>query len=102
MAMARPPGELVSVTPVRTEVLGGVREGEIRDTFALLRLIDWVDVDVVLADVAGALDRRYRAAHAGIDVVDYLLAAAALELEGVIASSNVRHFPMFPRLQPPY
>ena len=102
LAAARGSGELMSVTPVRTEVLGGVCEGEIRDTFTLLRLLDWVDVTVELADVAGALDRRYRASHAGIDVVDYLLAAAALELGGVVATSNVRHFPMFPGLQPPY
>ena len=99
---ARRSTSLVSVTPVRTEVLGGVRDDEVRETFTLLRQIEWVDVSVELADVGAALNRRYRAAHRGIGVVDYLLAAAALELDGIVATSNVRDFPMFPGLQPPY
>ncbi len=102
LAEARLTSALMSVTPVRTEVLGGVLDGESRDTFTLLRLLDWIDVTVELADVAGALHRRYGAGYGGIDVVDYLLAAGALELGGVVATSNVRHFPMFPGLQPPY
>ena len=40
--------------------------------------------------------------HSGIGVVDYLLAAAAVELGGVVATSNIRDFPMFPGLEPPY
>ena len=93
---------VLSITPVRTEVLGGVRDGEVRGVFAILRLIQWVDVTVELADVAAALTRRYRAAHGGIGIVDYLLAAAALEFGAGVATSNVRDFPMFPGLQPPY
>jgi predicted nucleic acid-binding protein len=99
---ARRVDAVVSVAPVRTEVLGGVRDGEVRSVFAILRLIQWLDVTVELADVAAALTRRHRAAHGGIDIVDYLLAAAALEVGGVVATSNVRDFPMFPGLQPPY
>jgi len=94
--------ELMSVTPVRIEVLGGVRDDMVRGTFTLLRQIAWIDVTVELADVAAALQRRHRSAHSGIGVVDYLVAAAALELGGVVATSNIRDFPMFPGLQPPY
>jgi predicted nucleic acid-binding protein len=94
--------ELMSVTPVRTEVLGGVRDNMVTPTFTLLRRIDWIDVTVELADVAGALQRRHRPGNVGIGVVDYLLAAAAIESGGIVATSNVRHFPMFPGLQPPY
>ena len=94
--------ELLSVTPVRTEVLGGVRDEMVIPTFTLLRRIEWIDVTVELADVAAALQRRYRPAHVGIGVVDYLLAAAAIELGGAVATSNVRDYPMFPGLQPPY
>ena len=92
----------MSVTPVRTEVLGGVRDDMVRRTFTLLREIEWVDVSIEIADVAAAMYRRYRAAHSGIDVVDYLLAAAALQVGGIVATSNIRDFPMFPDLQPPY
>ena len=102
LAGSRRSTALMSVTPVRTEVLGGVRDDMVRGTFTLLRQIDWVDVTVELADVAAALQRRHRTAHSGIGVVDYLLAAAALELGGVVATSNVRDFPMFPGLRPPY
>ena len=102
LAGARRSSGLMSVTPVRTEVLGGVPDDRVRETFTLLRQIDWVDVTIELADVAAALHRRYRVGHAGIGVVDYLLAAAALEVGGMVATSNVRDYPMFPGLQPPY
>lgn len=102
VATARRQDSVLSITPVRTEVLGGVRDGEVRGAFSILRLIQWLDVTVELADVAAALTRRHRAAHSGIDIVDYLLAAAALEVGASMATSNVRDFPMFPGLQPPY
>ena len=102
LAGARRTDSVLSIAPVRTEVLGGVAEGEVRGTFAVLRLIQWLDVTVERADVAAALTRQHRAAHRGIDVVDYLLAATAVELGAVVATSNVRDFPMFPGLQPPY
>ena len=102
VASTRARDTLLSVTPVRTEVLGAIRDGEVRGAFAILRLILWMDVTVELADVAAALARRHRAAHRGISVIDYLLAAAALEFGATVATSNVRDFPMFPGLQPPY
>ena len=102
LADARRSTDLLSVTPVRTEVLGGVRGDMLSGTYTLLRRIDWIDVTVELADAAAVLQRRHRAAHIGIGTVDYLLAAAAIELGGIVATSNVRDFPMFPGLQPPY
>jgi predicted nucleic acid-binding protein len=35
-------------------------------------------------------------------VADLVIGATALELGLPLASLNVRHFPMFPRLKPPY
>jgi predicted nucleic acid-binding protein len=102
LADVRRSTDLLSVTPVRTEVLGGVRGDMLSGTYTLLRRIDWIDVTVELADAAAVLQRRHRAAHIGIGTVDYLLAAAAIELRGIVATSNVRDFPMFPGLQPPY
>ena len=37
-----------------------------------------------------------------IGAVDLIIAATAIELGGVLATLNVRDFPMFPGLQPPY
>lgn len=102
IADARRSTDLLSVTPVRTEVLGGARTEMLPGTFRLLRRIDWIEVTVELADAAATLQRQHRAAHTGIGTVDYLLAAAAIEVGGIVATSNVRDFPMFPSLQPPY
>lgn len=102
LADARRSDVIVSVTPVRTEILGGVRDDEVRRTFDLMRLIHWLDITVELADMAGALGRRFHPAHAGIETVDYLLAAATIHLNGTLATQNVRDFPMFPGLRPPY
>ncbi len=102
LADARRSTGLVSVTPVRTEVLGGVRDEMVRGTFALFRTIEWLDVTVEVADMAAALRRQYRGTHGGIGTVDYLVAAAAAQVGGVVATSNVRDFPMFPGLRPPY
>lgn len=93
---------VLSVAPVRTEVLGGVRQEDVRRTMNILGLVQWMDVTVELADMAAGLTRRHRPAHSGIGIVDYLLAAAAVAVDGVVATRNTRHFPMFPGLQPPY
>lgn len=99
---ARRADAVMSVTPVRTEVLGGVRPESVRRTMNVLGLIEWMDVTVEMADVAAGLARRHRPAHSGIGIVDYLLAAAAIEVDGIVATRNIRHFPMFPGLQAPY
>jgi hypothetical protein len=93
---------LLSVTPVRVEILRGMRPGEERATIGLLDQIDWLTVDVAVADRAGELGRTYRQSHQGIEVVDLLLAAAAERFGAELLTRNVRHFPMFPELQPAF
>ena len=86
----------------RLEVLAGMRAGEeatIRDLFAR---IDWIAVDSELADRAGELAGSYLRSHPGIDPVDYVIAATAERLDADLWTHNVRHFPMFPGLRPPY
>ncbi len=94
--------DLWSITVVRTEVLAGMRPREKRATMALLNALRWVDVTVELADMAGALAQRYLRSHPGVDVTDYLVAAAAQELDTYPRTMNVRHFPMFRNLATPY
>jgi hypothetical protein len=51
---------------------------------------------------AAELMRTYRRSHVGIGLGDYLVAATA-QIEGCeLATLNVRHFPMFPGLEPPF
>ena len=90
---------LLSVTPVRVEVLRGMRPSEEQVTTALLEQFDWVTVDVALADRAGELGRVYRQSHQGIGTIDLLLAAAAERYGARLLTRNVRHFPMVPGLQ---
>lgn len=93
---------LLSVTPVRTEVLRGMRPGEERPTLDLLSQIEWVSVDVGLADRAGELGQRYQHSHEGIEVVDLLLAAASERFGAELLTRNVRHYPMVPELKPAF
>ncbi len=94
--------ELCSVTIVRTEVFAGMRQKEEKTTRALLSQIQWVDVDIEMADAAGNLAGKFLKSHPGVDTVDYILAAAANGLRAELATTNVKRFPMFPDLKKPY
>lgn len=94
--------ELWSVTVVRTEILAGMRPAEETMTVRLLEAIEWQPVTIELADRAGELARRFLRSHPGVDTIDYLVAAATLHLNASLWTVNVKHFPMFSGLAPPY
>jgi predicted nucleic acid-binding protein len=87
---------------VRFELVAGVRDSELETLEQFFSAIAWVAVDEEVARAAGALARRHRRAHSGIDDSDYLIAATALLLDAELLTTNVRHFPMLSGLQPPY
>ena len=87
---------------VRFELTAGVRSDEVSALEQFFSAFSWVPVGEEVARAAGGLARKYRPAHSGIDAVDYLIAATALLLEADLLTTNVRHFPMLPGLQPPY
>jgi hypothetical protein len=87
---------------VRFELLAGVRDDELEALEHFFSAVSWVAIDEDVARAAGALARKHRRAHSGIDAGDYLIAATALLLDAELLTTNVRHFPMFPGLQPPY
>jgi predicted nucleic acid-binding protein len=86
----------------RVEVLQGLRSAERRSTEELFATQHWADVDDAVARRAGELGRRFRRSHSRLALADLLIAATALELGEPLATLNVRHFPMFPRLRPPF
>jgi predicted nucleic acid-binding protein len=86
----------------RAEILQGLRSSERRAAEALFDVLHWADVDEPVARRAGELGRRYRRSHPGLALADLIIAATALELNHPLATGSVRHFPMFPRLRPPY
>lgn len=92
---------LVSVM-TRVELEGGMRPNERRDVAALFGVLELVPVTDVVARRAGQFLRTYRRSHAGIDLVDYVIAASA-ELQGAaLATLNIKHFPMFKGLKRPW
>ena len=100
---ARASGEqLAGSVLTRTELLSGMHPDEERSVHSLFERLAWIDVDTELADRAGRLSNAYRRSHPGIDVVDYVIAATAELLGANLWTRNLKHFPMFPGLQPPY
>jgi predicted nucleic acid-binding protein len=87
---------------VRFELVAGVRDDELPALEQFFSAVSWVAVGEDVARAAGELARKYRGANSGIDDADYLTAATALLLEADLLTTNVRHFPMLPGLQPPY
>lgn len=86
----------------RVEVLAGMRPAEEEETRSLLSALRCHSVDVEVAEKAGELGRAWLPSHGGIDTADLVVAATALLLGARLLTLNVRHFPMFQELTPPY
>jgi predicted nucleic acid-binding protein len=86
----------------RIELSIGMRAPERRATDALVGALRWLTVDTAVAEQADALARRYARSHSWIDAVDYCVAASALVHGLELWTLNVRHFPMFQELRPPW
>lgn len=91
----------ISVVTV-VEITGGMRSNERPEVWRLLASLGVETVTEVVARRAGEFTRHYRASHPGIGLGDYLIAATA-DVQGLeLATLNVRHFPMFGGLRPPF
>jgi len=86
----------------RIELSIGMRPAERRATDALVGALRWLAIDSAVAVQADAFARRYGRSHSGIDAVDYCVAASALVNGLELWTLNVRHFPMFDKLRPPW
>jgi predicted nucleic acid-binding protein len=93
---------LVASEMSRIETLRGMRSAEREAVERAFRIFRWIPVDESIARRAGILGRRWRASHPGIALADLAVAATTQELGADLATSNVRHFPMFPGLRPTY
>ena len=85
-----------------TELTGGMRSDERREVWALIGALHVEPVSEVIARRAGELMRTYRRSHSGIGIADYLIAATAEVRGAQLATLNVKHFPMFAGLRPPF
>jgi predicted nucleic acid-binding protein len=86
----------------RIELSIGMRPSERRATDALMGALRWLTVDTTVTAQADAFARRYARSHSGIDAVDYCVAASALVSGLELWTLNIRHFPMFDGLLPPW
>ena len=94
--------EVWGVVITRAEVRAGMRPTELGATERLLDGIEWLEVDVQLADLAGDIAREYGRSHPGLQLADCLIAAGTAILDAELITTNVRHFPMFRELERPY
>lgn len=99
MGLERPPS---CSEMSRVEMIRGLRPRERPAADLLFDELEWWPVDEVVARTAGDLGRTIRASHRTVGPVELIVAATAKLLERPLATSNVKHYPMFPRLKPPY
>ncbi|MGI8576908.1 MAG: type II toxin-antitoxin system VapC family toxin [Nocardioidaceae bacterium] len=84
------------------EIAGGMRSEERRDVSRLFSSLDVLPVSERVGWRASEFIRTYRRSHTGIGLGDFLVAATA-DVNGLdLATLNVKHFPMFARLEPPF
>jgi predicted nucleic acid-binding protein len=79
-----------------------MRGAERADVARLFGVVTMVPVSDAIAQRAGAHLRAHRRSHQGIDLADYLIAATVDVHDAVLATLNVKHFPMFKGLRPAY
>lgn len=94
--------QLTAAVVTKIELLAGMRSHERRATRELLSAFTWIAVGDEIAERAGALARTFRRSHQGIGLVDLVIAATVQHLGAQLWTHNLRHYPMFPDLEPPY
>lgn len=98
----RAEGPLHASEMTRLEILAGMRMREEDATRSLLSTLVWHPVDTAVAERAGRLGREWLPSHHTIDSADLAIAATAQVVGLRLLTTNVRHYPMFGGLQPPY
>ncbi len=96
------PGGAATSVVCRAEVEGGMRSHERSDVTRLFHGLDLLPVSDGVARLAGKRLREFRRSHRGIDVADYLIGATAEHHRAELVTLNVKHFPMFTGLEPPW
>ena len=86
----------------RVEVGRGLRSRERSAAKRLFAAIQWVPLTTSIAEIALELGRTWRRSHHTIDLADLVVAATAQHLGLPVATTNVKHFPMFEGIVRPY
>ena len=99
---ARRAGPVHASEVTRLEVLAGMRAAEEAATRKLFSALVWHPLDEEIAEISGALGRKWLPGNRGIDSADLAVAATALALDARLLTRNVKHFPMVTGLTAPY
>ncbi len=92
---------LASVISV-AELFAGLREGRERASLeSFIAAFNMIPVDREIAERGGIYRRDFMRSHR-LGLADALIAATADVMDAELATLNVKHFPMRPRLKPPY
>ena len=83
------------------ELYAGARESELSGIDAQLASFPVVPVTGEAGKLAGDFGRAYGKSH-GLGLADALIAAIARVQDAELGTLNVRHYPMFEGLKPPY
>lgn len=96
-----PESPRISVISLLELYAGALSQREERDIDAVCAPLQWLPIGAEIAQRGGSFIRHYGTSH-GIDIPDALIAATA-EHHGLrLATLNVKHFPMFPKLKRAY
>lgn len=98
----RKTGQLATSVVTVTEITGGMRTTERREVTRLLSSLRLEPVGDRIALRAGEFMRQFHRSHSGIGLGDYLVAATAKVRGLELATLNIRHYPMFEGLVPPF
>lgn len=88
----------ITVAEVYCGVKGNDEEEKIKELFVRVPV---VPVDLSIAREAGRLVAAYHKSHK-LSLPDALIAASCLQTGASLQTLNVRHYPMFAGLSPPY
>lgn len=80
---------------------GARNDEEISELDRLPVLFNTVSISPEIGRQSGAYMREYAASH-GLRFADAVIAATTTSESAALATLNVRHFPMFAGLEPPY
>ena len=93
---------IVLSTIVVAELYAGIERNEEKEAIdALVEVFPVLPITLDLAKEGGRLKRQYQKSH-GIGLMDALIAATVVAGNAELKTLNVKHYPMFKGLKPPY
>lgn len=88
----------VTVAEIYAGVRGKDEEEEVEELFSLFPVFS---TTYEIGREAGKLVRQFRSSH-GVETADAIIAATCMVMDLKLHTLNVKHFPMFKELRPPY